>query len=137
MKIATASFFGVLLILVGCATPRPGPDTPIVTLTEMTEGVIEREGDLVIRIPAGTRLPVHVQVSAPFVETLDGAPPAAHLVFRREVFWYPRAPKQISFDGKAWTSVRDLYTGEVKFGLSNSANRGARADFSIRLEPKK
>ncbi|MHC4931725.1 MAG: hypothetical protein ACYTGV_05995 [Planctomycetota bacterium] len=127
---------GILALLVGCATPRPGPETPIVDLTKLSEGAMERDGDLVIKIPAGTRLPIHVQVGAPFVVSGEGAP-TTHLVFSREVYWYPRAPKQISFDGKTWNSVHDLCRGELKFGVSNSARHGARADFSLRLEPKK
>jgi len=135
MKPLNGITLGILALMVGCATPRPGPETPIVDLASLSEDALHREGDLVIKIPAGTRLPVHVQVKAPFVESKDGTP-TTHLVFSREVYWYPRAPKQISFDGTAWTSVHDLYRGEMKFGLSNSANRGARAEFSLTLEPK-
>ncbi|MHC4339215.1 MAG: hypothetical protein ACYSX0_03235 [Planctomycetota bacterium] len=65
---------------------------------------MNREGDRVIKIPAGTRLPVQVQLMAPFVQSREGAP-TTHLVFSREAYWYPRAPGQISFDGRAWTSV--------------------------------
>jgi hypothetical protein len=73
---------------------------------------------------------------APFVQSREGAP-TTHLVFNREAYWYPRAPGQISFDGRAWTSVPDLCRGEMKSGLSNSARRGVRADVSLRLEAKK
>jgi hypothetical protein len=135
MKSLNGITLGILALLVGCATPRPGPQTPVVDLTNLSEDALNRDGDLVIRIPAGTRLAVHVQVEAPFVESRDGAP-ATHLVFSREVYWYPRAPKQISLDGKAWASVHDLHKGEMKFGLSNSARRGVRADVSFKLEPK-
>lgn len=114
-------------LLAGCAASRPPAGTPVVDLADLDPAAAPSR-DVVFRVPAGTRLPVSVDVATPFART-DGGAAAFHLVFEKTVYWYPRSPRSFSFDGKTWQRP----SGEVSFSVSRTRDTGPAAHFRLRM----
>ena len=110
------------LLLAACTGPRPRDDTPVVAVDALATAPKE---PFVLRFPAGTRLPVRVDVKTPFARAEGG--PATTLVFDRDVFWYPRNPQLISFDGRTWERLR----GHFRLGVAARNGRGPEAEVSL------
>ena len=126
--------------LVGCKT-GPLPDTPVVNVKDMAESMSGKTGkdaeDVVLLFPKGTRLPIRISVNTPFMKAEAAERPASNVVFDRDVYWYPRRPERISFNGKDWTKITKLYKGNVRFGVKQTKGKGAETFFSMELQASK
>ena len=123
-----------IVALGACKSARPPEGTPVVELNAMSksETMLQQE-PAIIKIPAGTRMPLDVFLEAPFVRS-DGGKPALYLVYSETVFWYPPMPALISFDGETWEQGYDLYKGKLKFGIGQKRGGKPRADLSLTIE---
>jgi hypothetical protein len=120
--------------LTACATSGPPEGTRVIDIDRMEEIADSRDEPFVVRIPEGTRLPVRVAVEAPFVR-VEGGDPAFHAVFERTVYWFPRTPDRISFDGETWEAFGDNHSGRLSFGLGRSESKGSTANVYVGLVP--
>jgi len=77
-----------------------------------------------------------VHVMTPFVHS-DGGEPAFHAVFDRTVYWYPRTPDRISFDGSTWEPLNAGGQGQLSFGVGRSAERGSQAHVRVGIAPSR
>ena len=126
--------------LIGCKT-GPQPDTPVVNVKDMAKSMSGKTGkeaeDVVLLFPKGTRLPIQITVNTPFMKAVDTGQAASNVVFDRDVYWYPRRPERISFDGKDWTKISKLYKGNMRFGVKQTKGKAAETFFSIELQAGK
>ena len=118
-------------LLTACASGPP-PGTRVLDIEDM-DALSSTDPDwYVVRIPEGTRLPVHVELATPFAHS-EGGSPALHAVFDRTVYWYPPMPDRISFDGKTWEALTDGRSGSLSLGIGKGSERGAFANVSVGL----
>ena len=123
--------FLLAFTLTACRTPRPGSDTPVRPIEEIGPSF---DAATALHIPAGTRLPVRLKLDVPFVET-QGVDSVA-LTFTRDVYWWPRNPGWISFDGKDWRRVHDFFAGELAVSVGRRTDRDPEATISVTLKPR-
>ena len=121
--------------LSACASSGPPPDARVVELDAMKELIGNENDPFVIRIPEGSRVPVMIEMTAPFVHS-EGGDPALHAVFDRTVYWYPGTPDRISFDGETWQAFNDGAEGQLSFGLGQSDEQGTHATVRVALTPR-
>ena len=119
------------LLMPACRGVRPGPDTPVSSITELDSSF---DGSGALRVPAGTKLPVRIDLDVPFAQVTDARPVV--LEFTRDVYWWPRSPEWISFDGKAWFRVTDRFAGTLNFGVERVRNRAPEAKVFVGLTPR-
>lgn len=131
----TNAALALSLLLAACASAGPPPGTRVVDLDRMEEVAANVDAPFVIRIPAGTRLPVDVRVETPFLHS-EGGTPAFHAVFDRTVWWFPGTPERISFDGTTWQPLDAGGEGLLSVGLGRSAEQGSRAHVLVGLRPR-
>ena len=94
-----------------------------------------KEKPAIIKIPAGTRLPVDVSLDTPFVRS-EGGQPALYLVYDQTVYWYPPKPTLLSFDGETWEHGYHRYKGKLNLGLGQKAGKPPRATFNLKMEER-
>ena len=121
--------------LAACASSGPPPDTRVVDLDEMQELLGSESEPFVIRIPEGSRVPVMIEMTAPFVHS-EGGDPALHAVFDRTVYWYPGTPDRISYDGTTWQAFNEGADGQLSFGLGKSEKKGVHGNVRVALTPR-
>ena len=127
-------FLLLLPLFVACASSRPGPDTPVVPIDRLDDAR-PATGDVVVKVPAGTRLPVDVTFDAPFARQEGGAP-ALTRVFDRDVYWYLASPERVSFDGTTWRRLSELYRGRLDVSVRKTAEQGPAAAVGVSLRPR-
>ena len=122
-----------LALLAACAGRRPTADTPVLDVSQLGPEQPESD-DLILRFPEGTRLPVRIDVVAPFVRSEGG--PATTLVFERTVYWYVGNPRLISFDGKTWRPITEGHRGQLDLGVGASAGKSTVATVRVTLSDR-
>jgi hypothetical protein len=121
-------------LVAACAARRPAPDATIVRIDRLGEAPVAP--GTVYEIPAGTDLPVSLELAAPFLDAAR-ADPAVTLRFTRTVYWCPEIPEVVSLDGTTWRRIRDLYRGTLRVGLGRSrSEEGPHGEVSLRLAPR-
>jgi hypothetical protein len=88
----------------------------------------------VIRFPAGSRIPVVVELTTPLAHA-EGGGSAIHLIVDRTIDWSPRTPDRISFDGKQWQPFNEGHDGQFSLGVGKSSQLGPHANVRVSLVP--
>ena len=89
----------------------------------------ELDEPLILKIPAGHRLPVHLSLDAPFAETVNSD---NMLVFKQDVFVLVSSTSMaFSPDSQRWATVEDMGALRELFGVSGGQ---ATIEMSARQE---
>ncbi len=118
---------------VACVGARPPKDARVVELHDLAAS--RDADDFVVFFPAGTVLPVAVAIETPWATAAHDR--AFDVTFARDVYWSPRRPHWISWDGVAWERWDRTFRGRLQVGLAQSPGDGAtRGNVSVTLMPR-
>jgi hypothetical protein len=145
---------GILLLFSACSAVHHTPEisTPVLDISgdapdlRVFESLLQGERlkePVIIKIPKGFSLPVHIAVNTPLAVMESNC---SHLIFRQDLFLYLSNQKILaSPDGKQWAdfddmdAIKDLFggsQGEISISMGSGEQKGAQLDLKVIVHPK-